>query len=838
MSVWTLRDARMSQIWAKNGRKLIFLDMKKEASKYMKDVYYSQDVKTSMQSYIAQSLMIPEVLSKLFGKVDQEFLSQNPNFSQLLQKFVQMCIDSSKRFYTKLLDQLGSKFSKYLKNSKFDFCQILMKEVDSYQKFHKKLHADLKSTSFFEVEKGLLKSQNLIFECLGKNFGLDDSLNLEKPVFNQYKAQQIYRGEYKNGLFFGTGKEFSSQGDFYEGDFKHGKFDGLGKMISKEGHFYKGMWSAGKPTGEGTMLLSSGVIYQGEWEAGKPSGLGKQIFTNGEFYEGEFKNGSFSGKGVRIFNNGDIYEGQFSEGKFNGEGKLTSKQGHYFEGRFRNGKPDTYGTLICKNGSRYQGEWSNGEIHGQGVKVINGKNTFEGVFNRGLLEGPGKAEFEDGSRYEGEWKLGKFHGKGKLVYSTGEVYQGAFVKGKRCGKGRQDMLEGRFLEGDFKEGYVKGCLYIPEKGMWSGEFDLKLKPLLGRCEFFKMVRVGSGGGEEVEEGASSSFKKKKSACQVGDEVKKGEGVVGDGDELGDGRSGAEDGLVDLGESVTTTSTVQSITAKNRSSPETSASSKLPTSKNQIETPRDQKRAKETKEDHKEFSETTEIALIPSNQPTTKELKISSKEPSKQVTTPRQKTHGQTSTQSTKPTNRKHHQTNKRKSKKKRVYESERNSKKKRLREKKRKAKENRLKKKLSKLKHYQDPQSVSGSEMITRQQSFIIEGGEMKEMVDMKHLSCGALKGSSEAKNKVKLVLEHNSLSINGKKLSIVGEDSELLSKLINSYSGKAKGEGAHGGLKGLFKLIESGYIESGTAEFEGDDYWGDQVLREGRDLFSRFSFN
>lgn len=75
-------------------------------------------------------------------------------------------------------------------------------------------------------------------------------------------SQDVYDGQWKNGLYNGTGRYSSTAGgDEYEGQWKDDVADGLGKYrYAATGDVYEGGFQAGLRSGHGKYRFANGVL--------------------------------------------------------------------------------------------------------------------------------------------------------------------------------------------------------------------------------------------------------------------------------------------------------------------------------------------------------------------------------------------------------------------------------------------------------------------------------------------------------------------------------------------------------------------------------------------------
>ena len=159
---------------------------------------------------------------------------------------------------------------------------------------------------------------------------LEESLEDKKSEIKVLN-QDLYNGEYKDGLYHGQGTYTHSNGDIYEGDWKEGKRHGHGTYIESEGDKYVGEWKNEKRHGHGTQTSPDETKYRGEYKDGKRNGQGTFTSPDGTRYVGEYKDGMRSGLGTQTYPDGGKYEGSWKNGvRWNGtsyekDGKIYEK---------------------------------------------------------------------------------------------------------------------------------------------------------------------------------------------------------------------------------------------------------------------------------------------------------------------------------------------------------------------------------------------------------------------------------------------------------------------------------------------------------------------------------
>ncbi|KAM3137522.1 hypothetical protein pb186bvf_010312 [Paramecium bursaria] len=149
-----------------------------------------------------------------------------------------------------------------------------------------------------------------------------------------YANNEIYDGEYDNGIRQGKGVYIYANGDRYEGDFIKNLKHGIGKLVYKDKGEYYGQWENGQRHGEGIFTYVNKDVYSGWWAFGKKDGKGTYVYAD---------------TGARLV--GDWKENKIVKGKW------ILPNGTFFEGIFENNKPNNQGTFYFKNGNTVTGNY-------------------------------------------------------------------------------------------------------------------------------------------------------------------------------------------------------------------------------------------------------------------------------------------------------------------------------------------------------------------------------------------------------------------------------------------------------------------------------------------------
>lgn len=221
-----------------------------------------------------------------------------------------------------------------------------------------------------------------------------------------------YWGPLVNGLRHGEGRVEWSDGTTYTGGFVNGMLEGRGRLKAR-GYEYKGEFRQGDYWGKGELREKSGRRYKGQFIRGEFHGKGRYAIPDDRVYEGDFVEGNFQGRGKVTYPNGAKEEGKFRDWKLDGPGKLTAPDGTTFEGHFKAGQLQGTTTSVSPDGTRYTGEMENWRPHGKGeLRFANG-DVYRGTFSYGEYHGQGTltyAKAQDDGRTEdaGLWEYGSF----------------------------------------------------------------------------------------------------------------------------------------------------------------------------------------------------------------------------------------------------------------------------------------------------------------------------------------------------------------------------------------------------------------------------------------------
>ena len=242
-----------------------------------------------------------------------------------------------------------------------------------------------------------------------KEINKDDTpLKIEEMMKSN---SSIYYGEKSkiNNLAYGRGFLLCSNGSHYYGYFKNDFFqDGLGKSVNNEENIYFGQFKEGLANGYGKFTTKNGNLYEGIWANNKLDGFGYISCDNKEqIYFGELKKGLFNGIGESYNKNGIKYCGEFKNGKMDGTGKIVYKNKKQYLGQFKEGNKSGYGIMKWPTEEKYEGSWEKDTFKFGEYFWPNG-NVFLGNFQNDTVNGFGT--FYNGALgtiETGIWKNGK-----------------------------------------------------------------------------------------------------------------------------------------------------------------------------------------------------------------------------------------------------------------------------------------------------------------------------------------------------------------------------------------------------------------------------------------------
>ena len=256
---------------------------------------------------------------------------------------------------------------------------ILNGQIKSYMELintKKKIKKDLRCLekySFF-IPNYIVASPNEVYKGSWNLMKKYHGYGVKYEFNNKTDTDSRTEGTFNNGLLFGFGRIFLSNGEIFLGRFIKGKMMGNGEYIRKDGTKYEGQFFEGLPHGKGKEEMGDGALLEGEYFWGKPK-KGKITWKDGSMYEGEFEDGKLNGFGVYDWGNKRKYIGNWKDGKMDGIGKLIYSDGTYYEGEFSEGKKNGQGKYVWEKNKYYVGQWKDDKPNGKGLYNKFGKET-------------------------------------------------------------------------------------------------------------------------------------------------------------------------------------------------------------------------------------------------------------------------------------------------------------------------------------------------------------------------------------------------------------------------------------------------------------------------------
>jgi len=181
-------------------------------------------------------------------------------------------------------------------------------------------------------------------------------------------GEDLYKGNFKEGLQEGPGKCFFSDGSIYEGYWAEAMFEGKGRLVT-EYEVTEGHWKKGQLHGYGNITRQDGSVLAGNFQRGQIV-QGIEICANGNRYEGHFKNGKKHGLGKLVTKNQKeeiTFEGMFVKGVMKGQGTVKFGQDMFFEGYLEGAGGE--GIMNFKDGSLFQGKIVGMKLEGEGLYI-------------------------------------------------------------------------------------------------------------------------------------------------------------------------------------------------------------------------------------------------------------------------------------------------------------------------------------------------------------------------------------------------------------------------------------------------------------------------------------
>jgi hypothetical protein len=144
----------------------------------------------------------------------------------------------------------------------------------------------------------------------------EKTVNKKDKVYGKRQYDDdVYEGDFVEGIRWGKGKYTWGSGNVYVGDFVKGERTGKGKLTWPSGDVYEGDFVKDERTGKGKFTWPSGDIYEGDFVKGERTGKGKYTWPSGDVHIGEWKDGNITGRGISI-NGKTVTRGVWLDGTF------------------------------------------------------------------------------------------------------------------------------------------------------------------------------------------------------------------------------------------------------------------------------------------------------------------------------------------------------------------------------------------------------------------------------------------------------------------------------------------------------------------------------------------
>mmetsp|Transcript_37317 Transcript_37317/g.69509 ORF Transcript_37317/g.69509 Transcript_37317/m.69509 type:complete len:626 (+) Transcript_37317:90-1967(+) len=278
-----------------------------------------------------------------------------------------------------------------------------------------------------------------------------------------YNDGSEYSGGWLNGYYEGYGQlTLANNAGGYKGNFKNDLRNGHGKQVDSDGSVYTGEWLDGAMWGTGTKVYPSSAAYTGEWVKNKRHGKGKFSDSDGSVYEGDYildfrhGEGKYVSKPVTKDGKTFSYEGRWREDMFDGLGTYNYEDGTSYVGRFSHNQKHRFGRQTFLDGSVYEGNFLKDKFHGEGTLTYASGGVYTGAWIEGRMQGEGTFTSPDGEEYTGNWVDDKKYGMGKMTYPSGAVYEGEWLNDMRHGDGTYWGADGTSYKGRFIKGLKHG----------------------------------------------------------------------------------------------------------------------------------------------------------------------------------------------------------------------------------------------------------------------------------------------------------------------------------------------------------------------------------------------
>ena len=215
------------------------------------------------------------------------------------------------------LDEMNSTWQKVLKENTKESYQVFMNDYP---------HSKFNETAKSNIAELVKAEQEELARKEAERLKKEEELRKENEIIAARKAQQEKELKQKMQmeqvvtLNFDDGSSYTGQLNLEK------KPHGDGAYSYTNSNVYRGQFKDGLYHGEGSYEFYTGVSYKGEWQEGLRHGKGLVTWKNGDRFAGTWKEGKIHGKGIFVSEKGIRKEMSFFEGQDMGNYDFESFQ--------------------------------------------------------------------------------------------------------------------------------------------------------------------------------------------------------------------------------------------------------------------------------------------------------------------------------------------------------------------------------------------------------------------------------------------------------------------------------------------------------------------------------
>eukprot|EP00980_Cylindrotheca_fusiformis_P004213 scaffold913_cov71-Cylindrotheca_fusiformis.AAC.6 len=336
-----------------------------------------------------------------------------------------------------------------------------------------------------------------------------------------YPKNDLYLGQYQNGVRSGIGKFTWVDGGYYDGEWKDGLYSGNGELVTSS-TLYKGEFQQGSYHGFGrlTNLITNQIVYEGSWKDGLPHhndndndendengdnipnrllqipqppldyDISQLLATNTQTGKtlpypkppdpSSLTQSIMSGLSNLVVTPSPKKQAASSPTTAAAAASPASKQQ-------QQGQQPQRKTAIAVVGSTREEDRGQLEVLDKSVckavvdmAVLDGQDhpgRYTGIIHIPTQRphGVGRMVYEDGNRvHEGFWEYGNRQGHGRCLFvNIGDFHEGSYVQNLRQGPGTYYWKDGRQFVGIYKEDerHGPGVFTYPNGDVYDGNFE-------------------------------------------------------------------------------------------------------------------------------------------------------------------------------------------------------------------------------------------------------------------------------------------------------------------------------------------------------------------------------